>query len=386
MCDPNKVENNAGATRIRNNYNRDAIFREDQTDLLHVFQQHHYDLLTENPPSRNPDFVPSYGQLFAGRSTASATVSPSASSSVEFDAIIHHRCSSGTDTNTMASNNPFDETSGPTDPANRNLFETFGGGAERSHRASQSRPISATCTPSYGAGAGATGSPPFHLAAAIAVSDIDGSAIPFVAALRISDDDERESQRARRNPDASGFAEEPDMVEATSVHPVCRPPPLVFFSEASRVSPNVLFLAEGRIEERHSSRGSAASASSAAAASDGYTWIASGSDSGRPLPSSYFAEEERRMNGGGFVYRNTNPFGNDSGNPKKTTTTRGGTGSGNRTSWSRISVKARAAAGEAKRSLKKKLSKESQKIVGSTKLMAKEQKVAIKALLPRRRW
>jgi hypothetical protein len=283
-----------------------------------AFQERHYDLLVGTPPCRNPSFVPVCGQDqgFNGQSTASSeAVAASGASSTP--AMVSPMGSDG--------GNPF----------------------ERSFV-----PASST-----GAGVSIPGPSPYPVAAAVVVPDTeDDSAIPFVAALRIDDENENENEietiergclGSRRVSDASGLMEEEsDVVEATSVRPLCRPPPLVFPPRPSRTGPNAR---EARNRERHS-RMAPVIRASAPASSTLPPWNPPvATNSGRPLPSSYFPAE-RRTSG-----------------PSNHETFRGSPGGGNRAGWSRVSVQARAAVGETRRSLQKKLGKESKNLSRAVK-------------------
>jgi hypothetical protein len=443
-----EVGTDTGATRIRNNNNhhRDAIFREEQTDLLSVFQRHHYDLLAGNPPSHNPDFFPGSEQWLAGRSTTAAAAASSSSSSSSSSPVAnvntaapppsshagpdvavwrhhHHQQQQQSSRNAIASAfagiNPFDDLSDVPSSNIRNA-RNFSG----SLSTSQGFPGSERFTPSLRGGDGirenananaTRAAPPFPLAAAaaIAVSDYDDdSAIPFVAALRIDDGggdvvnehdgfgfEPQGRQMAAifgRSPpaNASGFPQEPDMVEAV-VTSVQRPPPLIFSPSTSTTRASrdgglelpTTREAEGRNSYRNEGR---------------RPLPPLGRTNCRPPPLVFFPEEfgaspspslargrrtderhsteERPASGGGlFAFgNNPNPFGNDKHNnsnrSRNNTNSSRSLSSGNCINWSRISVHARAAAGEATRSLKKKLVKESKKLTSS------------KALLPRRRW
>lgn len=272
-----------------------------------AFQERHYDLLVGNPPCLNPSFAPVCGQdqLFPGQSTApSEAVAASGASS------------------TPAMVSPMGSDGG-------NLFEQ-----------------SFVPTSSTSAGVTTPGPSPYPVAAAVVVPDTeDDSAIPFVAALRIYDENENEIETmergclgTRRVSDASGLVdEEPDIMAATSVRPLCRPPTLVFPTRPSRTAPDAR---EVRNRERHS-RMAAVIRASPPASSTLPPWNPPMAiNSGRSLPSSYFPAE-RRTSG----RSNHETF-------------RGSPGGGNRAGWSRVSVQARAAAGEARRSLQKKLGKE----------------------------
>jgi len=80
---------------------RNSFFREEQTDLLNVFQRHQFDLLEANPPSHNPDFVgipPSYNPDFVPNTRS---LFDEASFSALDSTQGHHR--------RQSSNNPFED-------------------------------------------------------------------------------------------------------------------------------------------------------------------------------------------------------------------------------------------------------------------------------------
>jgi len=309
-----------------------------QIESPSAFQEHHYDLLAGTPPSHNPDFVSDSDHFFVGRyepsaAASAATATPSESMPVGFVATIPHG-SRRRSTNTIAvpSNHRFHEIPAPASNSR-----------DRNSSEAQGVPISKSSD--------------FPIAAAVAISDED-STIPFVSALRIdvdfdadadadADADGVDVQRGLHG--ASRVVEGQDRVEATSVQPVCRPPPLNFDipPRASRANPNFPLFAEEIREGYHPSRGSSPFANA---------WPMKSSDrsnnKSRPSPSSYFPEKPPASRK----------------NPERKGGTGGRIGTGDRASLSRISDQIKSA----RRSFHKKLSrkKSSKKIDEDARLVA----------------
>ena len=365
--------------------NRDAIFCEEQTDLLSVFQGHHYDLLTEQPPSHNPDFVvaPGSDPWLAAAQAATATATAAATAAARHDVAVrdrphqyqqHQSSINAIIASAFAGVNPFDDRSAAAAPSssnrnaqnscrNNNPFEQiFGCG------------VGGSCAGAgFNANANATSAAsPFPLAAAaaVAVSDSDDdSAIPFVAALRIDIDIDggvgvggtdvvhvHENHECAYAHASSGFAHETPEIPSLVFSPTSSTT-----SRASRESDlesPTTRVVEGRTSSSSRNEGRRLPPPD---------WLTFGSNN-HPNPSGNDTQNTSRRRSRSSRNRNSNSYSYSSNSRSLA----------NRihfTNWSRLSIQAKAAAVEAKRFLKKKLVKDvSEKLVSS------------KALLPRRRW
>lgn len=359
--------------------NRDAIFCEEQTDLLSVFQGHHYDLLTEQPPSHNPDFVvaPGSDPWLAAAQAATATATANANAAARHDVAVrdrphqyqqHQSNINAIIASAFAGVNPFDDRSAAAAPSssnrnaqnscrNNNPFEhIFGCG------------VGGSCARAgFNANATSAASPfPLAAAAAVAVSDSDDdSAIPFVAALRIDIDIDgglggtdvvhvHENHECAYAHASSGFAHETPEIPSLVFSPTSSTT-----SRASRESDlesPTTRVVEGRTSSSSRNEGRRLPPPD---------WLTFGSNN-HPNPSGNDTQNTSRRRSRSSRNRNSYSYSSNSRSLANRT---------HFTNWSRISIQAKAAAVEAKRFLKKKLVKDvSEKLVSS------------KALLPRRRW
>ena len=191
----------ASRARERHHNNKNVVFREHRAGSLSIFQDHHYDLLAEDPPSQNPryvnppphnpEFVPDCEEWFAGRSSAmgSSTLPTDIPSK---EAVFGHPSNQGT--------------------------------------------VSPTSTLSF-----RDETVPFEavpLAKAVVISSAEESkdtAIPFVAAHRIDD-----HVNGPPIPHVTNYKEDPTQ----RYHAIHRPPQQSFFPDESSIDFNNPFAAE----------------------------------------------------------------------------------------------------------------------------------------------
>ena len=341
---PNRNSSNNNNRNCNRNGNhqhqhpRTAVFREEQTDLLDVFQRRHYDLLANgngnrNPPANNPEFVgnpPSYNPEFLSTTAHHVSTTPRSSvfdgafSALDDESDIGHR--------RQSSNNPFEDD-----------------GVVNSNSSSSSN------NPAVFQNANVVAAVP--IVSAVAISDTEeeenGSEIPFVSALRIDDEMEMEPN------DSEGGSSSSSIYLSNTARPAPAP---AFSSSASREARQVPVLAGGRRRGVQEQRWTTTMFQSQNSTSCPETTSSSNHSrmGTRPneneipawLDVNRITPQRRASDGGTAATTATeNPCARRWGNRSVSCGT-------NRTNWSRLSVQTKASMGEARRSLKKTLGRE----------------------------
>eukprot|EP00531_Pseudo-nitzschia_arenysensis_P015532 CAMPEP_0116142838 /NCGR_PEP_ID=MMETSP0329-20121206/15121_1 /TAXON_ID=697910 /ORGANISM="Pseudo-nitzschia arenysensis, Strain B593" /LENGTH=351 /DNA_ID=CAMNT_0003638099 /DNA_START=88 /DNA_END=1143 /DNA_ORIENTATION=- len=330
-----KTNSADNVTHRRNNSNN-SVFREAQTDLLHPFQGHHYDLLGGNPPPHNPDFVAQHSQRHSNPPPHNPDFVPTSDSQRTNLPLTRSELSmlagsfSASPAVRRVSHNPFEET------RSSNPFEA----AVSQDPVLLAPPPRATVVHEHNpsgafSSSSSSSSTSVPVASVVAISeDEEDTAIPFVSAMRIDEEEQETSLEREHSARSSTSSSSSQHIAAPgpavrAAHPRDqirvqpspreRPPPLVFHPRAHQ-DPEWL----GRQQQQQQRQ------------------------------SAPNARQHRKSNSIGTAIRRHSY-----------------------TNWSRISVQAEAAVRETKRSLKKAIGREAKKL---KKSIGKETKVLRRAI------